>query len=183
MCTSRTVKDLKKKMTSKSLVDKITILGIGNILYSDEGIGIHILPILEEEFEDDDNIEVIEGSTDGIKLLGPIEDADNLIIIDAINAEKEGGDIISLEGDDLPVYFGIKMSVHQMSFQEVLMAVKLRDRYPKNIIMFGMQPTSLEFGLGLTANNQKKLPDLAKAVINQVDFWRSRGKKNINEFF
>lgn len=159
-------------MISENISDKITILGVGNTLYSDEGVGIHLLPILEDEFKDEENIEIIEGSTDGIKLLGPIEDTDNLIIIDAINAGKEGGEIIALEGDDIPAYFGIKMSVHQMSFQEVLMAVKLRERYPKNIMMFGMQPSSLEFGLGLTKTNQAKLPDLARAVIDQVNHWR-----------
>ncbi len=159
-------------MTSENISNNITILGIGNTLYSDEGVGIHLLPILEAEFKDDENIEIIEGSTDGIKLLGPIEDTDNLIIIDAINAGKEGGEIIALEGDDIPAYFGIKLSVHQMSFQEVLMAVKLRERYPKNIIMLGMQPSSLEFGLGLTKTNKAKLPDLARAVIDQVNHWR-----------
>lgn len=164
-------------MTSKNRTDKITILGIGNTLYSDEGIGIYLLPTLEDEFKDDENIEIIDGGTDGMLLLGPVEDTDNLIIIDAINAAgKEGGEIISLEGNDIPAYFGIKMSVHQMSFQEVLMAVKLRDRYPKNIMMFGMQPTSLEFGLGLTETNQAKLPNLAKAVINQVNCWRTQLK-------
>lgn len=164
-------------MTSKNRTDKITILGIGNTLYSDEGIGIYLLPILEDEFKGDGNIEIIDGGTDGMMLLGPVEDTDNLIIIDAINAAgKEGGEIISLEGDDIPAYFGIKMSVHQMSFQEVLMAVKLRDRYPKNIMMFGMQPTSLEFGLGLTETNQAKLPNLAKTVINQVNCWRTQLK-------
>ncbi|HEY2421092.1 MAG TPA: hydrogenase maturation protease, partial [Neobacillus sp.] len=87
---------------------KITILGIGNTLFSDEGVGIHLLPILENALKDYENIEIIEGLTDGMKLLGPVEDAENLIIIDAINAGKEGGTIITLQGDEIPAYFGIK---------------------------------------------------------------------------
>jgi hydrogenase maturation protease len=157
---------------TKNRNPKITILGIGNTLFSDEGVGIHLLPLLEEALKDDENIEIIEGLTDGMKLLGPVEDAENLIIIDAINAGKVGGTIIVLEGDEIPAYFGIKMSIHQLGFQEVLLAAKMRDRYPKQIMMFGMQPTSLQMGIELTEINQEKLGDLAKVVIDQVNLWR-----------
>ena len=150
----------------------ITILGIGNTLFTDEGVGIHLLPLLEDAFKDDENIELIEGLTNGMKLLGPVEDAENLIIIDAINAGKEGGTIITLKGDEIPAYFGIKMSIHQLGFQEVLLAAKMRERYPRNIVMFGMQPTSLQMGIELTETNREKLGDLAQAVINQVRSWR-----------
>jgi hydrogenase maturation protease len=151
---------------------KITILGIGNTLFSDEGVGIHLLPILEEALKDYENIEIIEGLTDGMKLLGPVEDAENLIIIDAINAGKEGGTIIALEGDEIPAYFGIKMSIHQLGFQEVLLAAKMRERYPEQIVMFGMQPSSLQMGIELTEKNQEKLGDLAQVVMDQVNRWR-----------
>jgi hydrogenase maturation protease len=157
---------------NSQLDNKITILGIGNTLFSDEGVGIHLLPLLEEALKDVENIEIIEGLTNGMKLLGPVEDAENLIIIDAINAGKEPGTIITLVGDEIPAYFGIKMSIHQLGFQEVLLAAKLRERYPKKIMMFGMQPTSLQMGIELTDTNQKKLGELAKTVIDQVKRWR-----------
>lgn len=150
---------------------KITILGIGNTLFSDEGVGIHLLPLLESALNEYDNVEIIEGLTDGMRLLGPVEDAENLIIIDAINAGKKGGTIITLFGDEIPAYFGVKMSIHQLGFQEVLLAAKMRERYPKQIAMFGMQPTSLELGIELTEVNREKLPELAQAVIAQVNEW------------
>lgn len=152
--------------------NNITILGIGNTLYSDEGIGVQILPTLEEIFKDDQFVEVFDGSTDGMRLLGPVEDADYLIIIDAINAGKEGGTIITVEGDEVPAYFGVKMSIHQLGFQEVLAAAKMRDRYPKNIVMIGMQPTSLELGVELSKTNQEKVPELIEEIIKQVNHWR-----------
>lgn len=157
---------------NRQVDQKITILGIGNTLFSDEGVGIHLLPLLEDALKDYENIEIIEGLTDGMKLLGPVEDAENLIIIDAINAGKEPGTIISLVGDEIPAYFGIKMSIHQLGFQEVLLAAKLRERYPKQIVMFGMQPTSLQMGIELTATNQSKLGELLLTVIDQVKRWR-----------
>ncbi|MEH7354416.1 HyaD/HybD family hydrogenase maturation endopeptidase [Neobacillus drentensis] len=159
-------------MKNKQLDKKITILGIGNTLFSDEGVGIHLLPLLEEALKEDENIEIIEGLTDGMKLLGPVEDAENLIIIDAINSGKEGGTIIKLEGDEIPAYFGIKMSIHQLGFQEVLFAAKMRERYPKQIVMYGMQPTSLQLGIGLTETNQSMLNELANVVLDQVKLWR-----------
>lgn len=151
---------------------KITILGIGNTLFSDEGVGIHLLPLLEEALKDYENIEIIEGLTDGMRLLGPVEDAENLIIIDAINAGELPGTIITLVGNEIPAYFGIKMSIHQLGFQEVLMAAKLRDRYPKEIVMFGMQPASLELGVELSNTCKTKMGDLRNAVIHQVNTWR-----------
>jgi len=160
-------------MKNSRPVNKITILGIGNTLFSDEGVGIHLLPLLEEALIDDENIEIIEGLTDGMILLGPVEDAENLIIIDAINAGMDGGKIITLKGDEIPAYFGIKMSIHQLGFQEVLLAAKMRERYPKEIVMFGMQPTSLQLGIGLTETNQSKLRELANVVLDQVKLWRS----------
>jgi hydrogenase maturation protease len=161
---------VKNKM-NRQKENKITILGIGNTLFSDEGVGIHLLPILEKELQDLKNVEIIEGLTDGMRLLGPVEDAENLIIIDAINAGKEGGTIIRLEGDEIPAYFGIKMSIHQLGFQEVLLAAKMRDRYPKHIMMFGMQPTSLELGIELTETNRGRLDELAQLVVAQVKRW------------
>ncbi|MDP4083547.1 MAG: HyaD/HybD family hydrogenase maturation endopeptidase [Bacillota bacterium] len=158
-------------MKNRDKDQKITILGIGNTLFSDEGVGIHLLPILEESLKGYENVEIIEGLTDGMRLLGPVEDAENLIIIDAINAGKEGGTIISLKGDEIPAYFGIKMSIHQLGFQEVLLAAKMRERFPKQIVMFGMQPTSLELGVELTDTNRARLGDLADAVIQQVEHW------------
>ncbi|UII54515.1 HyaD/HybD family hydrogenase maturation endopeptidase [Cytobacillus spongiae] len=158
---------------SKQLDNKITILGIGNTLYKDEGIGVHSLPMIEAALKSVSNIEIIEGSTDGMRLLGPIEDTNYLIVIDAINAGKKGGTIISLEGEEIPAYFGIKMSIHQLGFQEVLFAAKIREKYPKNIMMFGMQPTSLELGVELSETNQQKLPTLVDQIVKQVYQWRS----------
>lgn len=150
----------------------ITILGIGNTLYSDEGVGIHALPLLEEVFADDEDVELVEGSTDGIKLLGPVEEADFLIVIDAINAGLEGGSLIALYDDEIPAYYGIKMSIHQVTFQEVLFAAKLRESYPKKIVMIGVQPESLELGVELSEKVRSRLPQLVERVKAEVDAWR-----------
>lgn len=152
---------------------KITILGIGNTLYSDEGVGVQVLPLLRELLKNksEDEVEVIEGATDGIKLLGPVEDTDYLIIIDAINGGKEPGTIITIKNDEIPNYFGIKMSIHQVGFQEVLFAARIRERLPEQMIMFGIQPASLELGIELTSTVKNKLSELACVICDQVEKW------------
>ena len=159
-------------MTEKNR-NQITILGIGNTLYTDEGLGVHALAALQEKYGMDQQVELVDGSTDGMSLLGPVEDTDYLIVIDAINAGKDGGHIIELHGNDIPAYYGIKMSIHQLGFQEVLLASKLRERYPKNIVMLGMQPTSLELGIGLSETNEAQLPEMFKLVEQQVNKWKN----------
>lgn len=155
---------------------KITILGIGSLIYSDDGIGIHALKPLMEKYQGDNDIELIEGATDGMFLLEYVEDREYLIIIDAINNGVAGGTIMQLNGDEIPTYYGIKMSVHQAGFQEVLWLAKFRERYPKHITMIGMQPTVLEMGLSLSKTNEEQLPRLIEQVINQVEAWRSEVK-------
>ena len=159
-------------MTEKNR-NQITILGIGNTLYTDEGLGVHALAALQEKYGMDQQVELVDGSTDGMSLLGPVEDTDYLIVIDAINAGKDGGHIIELHGNDIPAYYGIKMSIHQLGFQEVLLASKLREKYPKNIVMIGMQPTSLELGIGLSETNEAQLPKLLAVVERQVNKWKN----------
>ena len=153
--------------------NQITILGIGNTLYTDEGLGVHALSHLDEIFGMDEQVLLFDGSTDGMSLLGPVEDTDYLIVLDAINAGKEGGSIIELRGDEIPAYYGVKMSIHQLGFQEVLLAAKLREKYPKHIVMIGMQPTSLELGIGLSETNHAKLPELLNRVVEQVNNWKN----------
>ncbi|WLR52939.1 HyaD/HybD family hydrogenase maturation endopeptidase [Bacillus tianshenii] len=154
-------------------VKKITVLGIGNTLYTDEGIGVHVLPQLEKALNEFEDIEIIEGATDGIRLLEPVEDTDLLLIIDAINAGKEPGTLIVLRDDEIPSYFGIKMSIHQLGFQEVLHAARFRERLPEQMIMFGVQPDSLDFGIGLSEAVEEQIPALISSIKTQIQQWRS----------
>lgn len=150
---------------------QVKILGIGNTLYSDEGVGVHLIPYLEKALVGYPNVEVIEGATDGMKLLEPVEEADYLIIIDAINAGKPGGELITIRNEELPKYFGIKMSVHQVGFQEVLFAARLQERLPEEMVMFGIQPATLELGVELSDIVKERMPALVAKVVEQVQVW------------
>lgn len=149
----------------------ITVLGIGNTIYSDEGIGVHLLTHVEKALKDFSNVTIIEGATDGMRLLGPIEETNHLIILDAINAGKEPGEVIVLEREEIPAYYGIKMSIHQIGFQEVLGAAQLLEKLPEHMIMFGVQPEVLDFGVGISDSVQKQIPTLVDLVKKKVEEW------------
>ncbi|MBO2533040.1 MAG: HyaD/HybD family hydrogenase maturation endopeptidase [Planifilum fulgidum] len=149
----------------------VTVLGIGNILYSDEGLGVHILPELRKALRGRERVEIIEGATDGLRLLGPVEEAEYLIVIDAIRAEAEPGTIIVLKGGDIPAYFSRKLSIHQIGFQEVLQAAQWRGKGPKEVMLFGIEPASLAFGIGLSEEVRQAVPALIDAVVGQIERW------------
>ncbi|RYL93614.1 Ni/Fe-hydrogenase, b-type cytochrome subunit [Sporolactobacillus sp. THM19-2] len=153
-------------------VKKITVLGIGNTLHSDEGTGIHVLNRLRTALQDVPNLELVDGSTEGMQLLGPVEDTDQLIIIDAINAGEEPGTLITLNKNQIPSFSGIKMSVHQIGFQEVVSAAQLRDRLPEKMVMFGIQPASLKLGTELSKTVEQLLPELIERIKKQIRDWR-----------
>lgn len=153
----------------------VTVIGIGNTLYTDEGIGIHVLPLLREAAGNASGVEIVEGSTDGIRLLGPVEDAECLIILDAVNAGMPPGSLIELRDEAIPAYCGAKMSVHQLGFQEVLFAARIRERLPSRMVLFGVQPGSLEFGIGLSAAGEAAMAPLVERVCRQIHEWRCIG--------
>lgn len=153
--------------------EKITIIGLGNTLYTDEGVGIHVLPFLEEALAGVENVEIIEGSTDGIRLLGPVEDTDQLILLDSINGPELPGFVYTVEREDIPAYCNVKMSVHQLGFQEVLFAARIRERVPARMVLFGVQPASLEFGIGLSDTVRERLAILTERVHGQIREWRA----------
>lgn len=152
---------------------QIIVMGIGNTLYTDEGLGIHILPYIEKALKQHGftGVEVYEGCTDSMSLLAPIDRADYLLVIDAIKAGKAPGEIIALTEDEMPAYFSTKLSVHQVGFQEVLFAARLLEQLPKEMAMIGAEPCSLELGVGLSEGMQKKLPEMVEMVIAQVQKW------------
>lgn len=151
---------------------KITILGIGNILFSDEGIGVHLVHQLMEEWSHlEERVELVDGATDGLVLLDIVERSSHLIIIDSINAGKKPGTIIEVEQEEIPKYMGVKISLHQQSFMEVLALATMRGAIPEEMYMVGVQPLSLEWEVGLTPVVEEKLPQLKTLIQNRLQRW------------
>ena len=146
----------------------ILILGIGNVLLTDEGIGVRALKELERKFTFPANVELLDGGTAGIELLRHIRNRDYLIIIDAMKCDQEPGTVVRVEGDDVPAAFRTRISPHQLGLSDLLAAAMLTDELPKNLVLFGVEPESIDIGLDLTETVEASLGELIGAVADEL---------------
>ena len=151
--------------------EKITVLGLGNILLRDEGVGVHAIEELRKAYDFPENVEIIDGGTMGLDLLHFIEDADKLLIVDAVNLKKEPGTIAIIEDSDIPAFVSTKLSIHQIGLPDVIYALKLMDLTPPRMTLIGMQPESLETGLAMSAAIKSNLGQLLNAIITKLNEW------------
>ena len=127
---------------------KTLILGIGNTLLQDEGAGVHAIRQLAEQAVRRDDIELMDGGTLSFSLAGAIEDAENLIVIDAAQYGGEPGTTRVFLGDQMDSFVGgnRKLSVHEVSLLDLLMIARLADRLPRQRALIGIQPHSIDWG-------------------------------------
>lgn len=146
---------------------KIVILGVGNVLLTDEGIGVHVANELMK-MELPDSVSVVEGGTDGFRLLNVITEADRLIVIDAVKGGGEPGSIYRFNIDDIKnVPSGFKTSVHQIGILEVIDLSSLIGKTPHTTII-GVEPKSLEMNLELSPEIKEKIPKIIELVLEEI---------------
>ncbi|MDJ0720457.1 MAG: HyaD/HybD family hydrogenase maturation endopeptidase [Desulfobacterales bacterium] len=122
---------------------QITILGIGNILLTDEGFGVRVIEKLFDEYEFPANVAVVEGGVLGIHLLGTLSKADHLIVVDAVKNKQPPGTLYRLEKDELPERILMKNSLHQTDFLETLTLCEMIDKAPQTIVVLGAEPEDI----------------------------------------
>ena len=145
------------------------VLGVGNLLFTDEGVGIHAVQTLLEQYEFSQNVSIEDGGVLGINLLGIISEADDLIVVDAIRNGGAPGTLYRLEGDDIPKRILVKNSLHQVDLLEALTLCQALDKVPETVIV-GVEPEDIEtLGLELTPPVQKKMSDLIDMVLRELD--------------
>lgn len=123
----------------------ILVLGIGNLLWADEGFGVRCAEALAERFALPPQVTVMDGGTQGLYLLPYVEDARRLLVFDAVDYGDAPGTLRIVVGDEVPRFMGAKkMSLHQTGFQEVLASAELLGRLPDELVLIGCQPVELE---------------------------------------
>lgn len=128
-----------------SSTDRILVLGIGNILWADEGFGVRAVEEFHRRYAVSDNVTILDGGTQGLYLVSYLEEADRLIVFDAIDYGLEPGELKLVRDEEVPCFTGAKkMSLHQTGFQEVISAADLLGRCPKHLALIGCQPRDLE---------------------------------------
>lgn len=150
---------------------KTLILGVGNLLLSDEGVGLRVVEHLVETYDLPEGVRILDGGTLGLDLLYYLEGVENLLIVDAVEMGKEPGTLLRLEGDEVPSYLSIKMSPHQIGIPDMLFAAKLKDLYPRNVVLWGVQPAVLDTGLELSPQVAAQVDALVGKVVEQLVQW------------
>ncbi|MET0012359.1 MAG: HyaD/HybD family hydrogenase maturation endopeptidase [Sedimenticola sp.] len=124
---------------------RVLILGIGNLLWADEGFGVRAVETLNRHYRFSENVRLMDGGTQGIYLVQEIREADILVVFDAVDYGLPGGTLKRVEGDQVPKFLGAKkVSLHQTGFQEVLAMAEMLGDYPEQLLLIGVQPVQLE---------------------------------------
>jgi hydrogenase maturation protease len=150
---------------------KTLILGVGNLLLSDEGVGVRVVERLVATYELPEGVQILDGGTLGLDLLYYLEGVENLLIVDAVEMGKEPGTLLRLEGNEVPSFLSIKMSPHQIGIPDMLFAAKLKDRFPRNVVLWGVQPAVLDTGLELSPPVAGQVNALVDKVVEQLVQW------------
>jgi len=146
----------------------VMVLGIGCILYSDEGFGVRVVEKMEALYEFSDNVLLVDGGVLGINLLGVISKPNHLIVVDAIRNRGKSGDLYRLAGDQIPQRVRAKNSLHQVDFLEALTLCQALDKVPETVII-GVEPEDIDTqSLDLTPAIQAKVDPVIEMVLAEL---------------
>jgi len=165
----RVYENLSKKQSSKNSGQSflnILVLGIGNLLLSDEGAGIKAVAELKHRYNCSDAVEIIDGGTMGLELLPYFEKRSHVLIIDAVKTGKDPGTIVRIE--DPPAFFSSKTSPHQIGLADVMGIAAISGSMPQHITLFGIEPEDLSTGLNLSAEVDRNLSRLVDMVVTEL---------------
>ena len=150
------------------------ILGIGNNLLTDEGVGIHVVNYLVQHHADEPQTTYLDGGTLSFTLAGPIAEHDNLIVVDAARLGKPPGTVRVLQGDAMDRYLtGNRESVHEVGLMDLLDIARLSETYPKQRALIGIQPESLDWGESPSPSVQDAVQTAAEAVLQVHRAWQT----------
>ena len=149
-------------------MSKTLILGVGNLLLSDDGVGVRVIHKLQEEHTLPAEVETVDGGTCGLDLLQFLEGVDHLIVVDAANLGLPPGTIKRLEGDAVPAFLSQKVSPHEINLPELLFSARLTGIYPKKVVVFGIQPQTIETSLDLSPPVAAQLDELVDRVLAEL---------------
>ncbi|MFZ2087953.1 MAG: HyaD/HybD family hydrogenase maturation endopeptidase [Desulfobaccales bacterium] len=149
----------------------ISLIGLGNILMQDEGVGVHAVKAILKDYALPPNLNVVDGGTAGLDLLPFIEGRDRVLFVDAVNFRQEPGYIGVLRNQEIPVFFSAKHSLHHIGLADVLAAAQLLNLLPPEVCLIGLQPHTIALGLELTPLIQARLQPLIARIIEELQDW------------
>ena len=157
---------------SDCLLGGALVLGIGNVLWADDGFGVRAVEAFHAAYELPEAVEMLDGGTQGMNLLEPVVSHGAVLVFDALDFGLEPGTLRVLRGREVPAWAGAKMSLHQQSFQELLAVADLQGRFPPRLTLIGVQPERLsDFGGSLSESVRGRLPLAADLAAEELASW------------
>lgn len=151
---------------------ELLVMGVGNILWSDEGFGVRCAEEFHRLYTLENNSKVMDGGTLGMYLLETIEGTEDLLIFDCADLGSAPGTMKVLEGDDITLWSTTKISAHQTGLNEVLALAQIQGKYPKRLAVVAVQPAELQdYGGSLTPKIQAAVPEAIKAALKIISDW------------
>lgn len=159
--------------------ENILVLGIGNLLWADEGFGVRAVQELHRRWSFPPQVSLVDGGTQGLKLLRHIQDAQRMIVFDAIDCGLPPGNIRLLENEEVPRFLGAKkLSLHQTGFQEILAVAQLTGKQPDQLVLIGVQPANIEdYGGGLSPQVREQMPAALSIARSFLRRWGCRSQR------
>ncbi len=148
------------------------VLGLGNVLCGDDGLGVAAVARLAERYEIAPQVCVADGGTLGLALLGLFDGVDEVLLVDAILADAPAGTLVALDGADVAPAARTRLSVHQVGVADLLDALDLLGRRPRRLSLVGLVPERIELGMERSPTVERALPALVARVAREI---RERG--------
>ena len=146
----------------------IMVIGVGNVLLTDEGFGIHVIKRMEQMYTFPENVELVDGGVLGVHLLGIISKPDHLIVVDVVRSGGEPGDMYRIEQPDIPTRIRAKNSVHQVDFLEALALLQAMDHQPE-VVVIGVEPEDIQtLSTDLSETTEQKVGPIIELVLAEL---------------
>jgi hydrogenase maturation protease len=149
----------------------IVVLGLGNILLSDEGVGVHAVHAIKRQYDFHPKINLVDGGTMGLDLLPLFQNGERILIIDAVDFKKSPGYVGVMEGDAIPSALNAKLSAHHIGLSDLLFTAKLMRTTPPEICLIGIQPKSLQLGLDMTQEIGAQMDSIISLAVQKLARW------------
>lgn len=147
---------------------KVAVLGLGNVLLQDEGIGVRVVQELRHRYAPPAGAEFVDGGTSAMDLLEYMAGRDLVILVDAVKAGRGPSSVVRFAGDDIAALFRQRISPHQLGIAEVLATLLILGEAPKSVVLLGIEPKSMSVGLGLSPELSRVVDSVVAQVVTEL---------------
>src|SRR6266487_36808 len=151
--------------------ERIVVLGLGNLLRSDEGLGVRAVERIQERYTLPAHVQLVDGGTLGLDLLCFLEEAGRVLILDAALTDGPPGTLLRAIGDEVPAFLGLHTSPHEIALPDLLAITQLRGTTPGELVVLGMQPETIVLGWGLSEAVEAHMDALVEAAVGELERW------------